>query len=344
MHEKVSVCIPVYNGSNTILQTINSILVQTFKDFELVIVDNASTDNTAEIVRSIKDDRIKLYINQKNIGCGRNLDECKKRATGDILFYIAADDLADINAIEKVYNAFKISEDVGIVTRPYFWFDEDVTKPVRIKKRFSEDQIVSINDSYDKVADVVALSDQISGTGFRKKYMNFSFRQEYFVETASMVIPILKNCKAMILKDNIVAIRITSRNCRNPLIYEKSPMLSWYNLIVKLFNEDKYEGLRKYLINNFVANNYVGLVQIKNFGGYNYLFREIYYLIRLRWKNILNVRFWFFSMGTIVIPRIILTRMTVIFKNKINSKFIKNIKFDCSSKDVYKGYHKRWRY
>ena len=65
--EKLSVCIPVYNGADTIRQTIQSILAQTFKDFELLIVDNASTDNTVNIVRSFTDNRIKLYLNEKTM-------------------------------------------------------------------------------------------------------------------------------------------------------------------------------------------------------------------------------------------------------------------------------------
>ena len=173
MEKRISVCLPVYNGADTILQTIQSILTQTFKNFELVIVDNASSDSTVNLVKSVKDDRIKIYRNENNIGCGQNLEVCKKKAKCEILFYISADDVADVNALRKVYDAFQISEDIGIVTRPYYWFDEDISIPVRSTKQFNETRIVSINDSYDKVRDVIALSDQISGTGFRRKYMIF---------------------------------------------------------------------------------------------------------------------------------------------------------------------------
>lgn len=328
MEEKVSVCIPVYNGASTILETIRSILKQTFADFELVVIDNASTDNTLEVIKMVKDERIKIYRNEKNIGCGGNLEECKKRATGDILFYISADDVADINAIRKVYDAFKISEDIGIVTRPYYWFDEGVSKPVRATRQFSGNQIVSINDSYEKIRDVIALSDQISGVAFRKKYMDFLFGQKPFVETASIIVPMLKTRKAVILKENIVAIRINKSGALNPVAYEKSPMLAWYNLITTTYCEEKFRSLKRYLIHNLVANNYIGLVQIKNFGSYKALFREIYYLIKLRWRNIFNLKFWLFSIGTIIIPRLILRKLVVIYKNKINSKFFKNIKIN----------------
>ena len=140
-----------------------------------------------------------------------------------------------------------------------------------------------------------------------------------------MVVPMLKNCKAVILKDNIVAIRINKSGALNPVVYETSPMLAWYNLITTTYCEDKLRSLKKYLIYNFVANNYIGLVQIKNFGSYKSLFREICYLIKLRWLNIFDLRFWFYSIGTIIIPRFVLRKLVVIYKNKINSRFLKNI-------------------
>lgn len=330
MDEKVSVCIPVYNGANTILQTIRSILAQTFKNFEFVIVDNASTDNTMDMIKSINDERIKLYRNKTNKGCGGNLNECKERATGDIIFYISADDIADIDALKKVYDAFQKSQDIGIVTRPYFWFDEDVSKPVRATKQYNEDQIVSIDGSFDKVADVIALSGQISGIAFRKKYMNANFRNEYFLEMASAVMPVLKNYNAVILKDNIVGVRTSESGSMNPVVYKNSPMMAWNNLINRVYYEDKFQDLRKYLNDNYVANNYVGLIQIKNYGGYKYLIREIYYLVKLKWTNIFQVRFWFFSIGTILCPGFILKRMVTIFKDKIYSKFLGDIKFNYS--------------
>ena len=86
MKEKFSVCIPVYNGSIQLPKLLRCILSQSLSDFELLIVDNASTDNTVSIVKSFSDPRIRLVVNERNIGCGMNLEVCKKRASGDILF------------------------------------------------------------------------------------------------------------------------------------------------------------------------------------------------------------------------------------------------------------------
>lgn len=327
--EKVSVCIPVYNGAGTILETISSMLNQSFSDFELLIVDNLSTDDTIAKVKTIKDDRIKIIINEKNVGCGGNLNVCREKASGDIIYYICADDIADINALKRMYAAFQKSENIGIVTRSYYWFIESVNQAVRVKKQFKTDITVSIEDDFESIKDVVALSDQISGIAFRKKFMHgFSFLNQAFVEMASMVLPVLKISDAVILKDNAIAVRIDKNGSMNPAIYIKSPMLVWYDLIIKSFNEERFIPLKRYLIANFIANNYIGLVQIRSFGGIRFTLREIYYLIKLRWENIFNLQFWFFSLGVIIMPTSLLQKAVVYFKNRVNRSFLKNIRIN----------------
>ena len=322
MKERISVCIPTYNAAETIQKTVESVLRQTFTDFELVIVDNASTDNTVLIIRDIKDVRIKLYINEANVGCGKNLEACKEKATGDILFYICSDDLAREDALQKVTDAFEMANDIGIVIRPYFWFIKSIDRPVRVTKQFVSNEIVSIHDSYDKIKDVIALADQISGIALRKKYMVTFFENRVFIEMASMVADMLKRCKAIILKDNIVGVRILNNESMGSDVYKESPLLSWVQLISSTFSETRYANLKKYLINNFLSRNYIGLVQIKNFGGMAKLLTEIFYLIKFRRKNLLSFQFWFFSLGTILTPRFILRKMVSFYKNEVSGRFI----------------------
>ena len=64
----VSVCIPAYNNAAYIKDTIDSILRQTYTNLELVICDDNSKDDTVEVIESIKDSRIKLIKNEKNLG------------------------------------------------------------------------------------------------------------------------------------------------------------------------------------------------------------------------------------------------------------------------------------
>ncbi|HBA36495.1 TPA: hypothetical protein DCZ15_01320 [Candidatus Falkowbacteria bacterium] len=321
----LSVLLPSYNNAATILETIKSILNQSFKDFELLISDDQSTDQTVDLIRSVHDERIKFYVNEKNLGCGGNLNACLNLASADILVYVCGDDILDVAALEKIYKAFQISEEIGTVVRPYYWFEEDYRKPVRVTKQFDKTKVVSINSPFGQVKDVVALADQLSGIGFRRKHIVGHFEVNPFVETASMVVKMLKQSSSVILKDNIVAVRIGFSNSRNCSVYQKSPMLSWANMINKVLIEEKFKKLKKYLIRNFIARNYIGLVQIKNYGGFKFLLREIWYLLKFRWQNIFNIRFWFFSLGTIIVPSVILRKLVVGYKNVFNSRFLKNL-------------------
>ena len=89
----VSVCTPVYNGGDYIEQTIRSILAQTYENFQLIVCDNCSTDNTEEIVRSFKDPRIFYNRNERNLGLVGNANRCLELAEGDYVHILHHDDI-----------------------------------------------------------------------------------------------------------------------------------------------------------------------------------------------------------------------------------------------------------
>jgi len=70
----VNILMPVYNGEKTVAGSINSILNQTDQDFEFIIIDDASTDNTVEIIKSFNDSRITVVSNKENVGCTISLN------------------------------------------------------------------------------------------------------------------------------------------------------------------------------------------------------------------------------------------------------------------------------
>lgn len=89
----VSVCIPVYNGGQYIATAIRSVLEQSFRQLELVIVDNCSTDNTVETVRSFGDSRICLEQNPTNLGMLGNFNRAVSLCRGKLIKLLCADDL-----------------------------------------------------------------------------------------------------------------------------------------------------------------------------------------------------------------------------------------------------------
>lgn len=103
----ISIIVPVYNAENSIQKCINSILSQNYKEFELIIVNDGSTDKTEEICKqlSITDKRIKIY-NQHNGGVSSARNHGLKRSNGEYIVFIDSDDMVDTNYIETLM-AFK---------------------------------------------------------------------------------------------------------------------------------------------------------------------------------------------------------------------------------------------
>lgn len=97
----VSVCTPVYNTERFIAEAIHSVLDQTFKDLELVIVDNASTDSTPEILAQFKDPRIRLFRNDQNIGAAGNFNRAIALAQGRYIKLLCADDFLYPRCLEE---------------------------------------------------------------------------------------------------------------------------------------------------------------------------------------------------------------------------------------------------
>lgn len=99
----VSIGLPVYNGENYLQEALDSLLEQTYTDFEIIISDNASTDRTAEICESfaVRDPRIRYFRNKENLGAGRNYNRVFELARGDYFKWAAHDDLCSPEFLEQ---------------------------------------------------------------------------------------------------------------------------------------------------------------------------------------------------------------------------------------------------
>lgn len=111
----VSILIPAYNREGIIAETLESALAQTHQNIEVIVVDNASTDNTWQVIQSFaeKDSRIKSFRNESNLGPVRNWLRCVEEATGEYGKILWSDDLIAPDFIEKTLPLF--NDDVGFV-------------------------------------------------------------------------------------------------------------------------------------------------------------------------------------------------------------------------------------
>jgi glycosyltransferase involved in cell wall biosynthesis len=104
---KVTIGMPVYNGANYLAESLSSLLSQTYRNFELIICDNASTDATLEIAKrhAQLDPRIKIYTSDTNYGAAWNYNRCVELASGEYFRWHAHDDKVDSDALALCVDA-----------------------------------------------------------------------------------------------------------------------------------------------------------------------------------------------------------------------------------------------
>jgi glycosyltransferase involved in cell wall biosynthesis len=110
----VSVCIPAFNAEQWIERAVRSVLVQTYEDFELIVVDDASTDGTLERVLEIDDSRTRAFSNLCNLGQSRNWNRAISLARGDLLKFLCADDVLYPDCLDAMVPLFS-DPHVGLV-------------------------------------------------------------------------------------------------------------------------------------------------------------------------------------------------------------------------------------
>ena len=96
----VSVIVLTYNSENTIKKCLDSIFNQTYKNFELIILDDGSTDNTIKMINSYKDSRIKIYRNNKNLGIAKSRNVALSKCNSRLIFFTDSDCIVTANWLE----------------------------------------------------------------------------------------------------------------------------------------------------------------------------------------------------------------------------------------------------
>lgn len=115
----VSIIMPVYNAESFLTESINSILKQTYTNFEFIIVDDCSTDDSFEVIGSFKDKRIIVFKNKKNSGISESLNLGIKNAKGKYIARMDADDISHPSRIEKQISFLEKNKDYVLCASNY---------------------------------------------------------------------------------------------------------------------------------------------------------------------------------------------------------------------------------
>lgn len=112
---KISVILPVYNGEKYLSEAINSILSQTYRDFELIVINDCSSDRTSEILASYTDDRLRIVNNSSNLKTSRSLNKGIELAQGQFIARMDADDISLPIRFEKQIAFLESHPEIGVV-------------------------------------------------------------------------------------------------------------------------------------------------------------------------------------------------------------------------------------
>jgi len=124
-HPKISVCIPAFNGGRYLRQAIDSVLRQSRQDFELIVYDDASTDDTPQVVATVTDHRVRYFRNQRNKGVAATRNNCLAVARGECIAWLDADDLYYPEMLAVQSAVLDRQPNVGLVHGAYHVIDHE---------------------------------------------------------------------------------------------------------------------------------------------------------------------------------------------------------------------------
>ena len=138
---EISVIMSVYNGMPYLQEAVKSILNQTYKDFEFIIVDDASTDDSLKYLKGINDKRIKILSNEKNLGLAVSLNKALNAARGEYIARMDADDISKPERLHIQLNFMELNPQIDICGSFVSVIDENGKLVGSIKKPTTDDKI-----------------------------------------------------------------------------------------------------------------------------------------------------------------------------------------------------------
>lgn len=122
MSPRVTIIMPIYNVGKYLMASIDSVLAQTYRDFDLLILDDCSTDNSGEIVATYTDSRIRYFRNSSNLGLAENLNKCLDLVHTELVARMDGDDVAEPNWLQRNIEVLDSCPEIGICSSGFQFF------------------------------------------------------------------------------------------------------------------------------------------------------------------------------------------------------------------------------
>jgi glycosyltransferase involved in cell wall biosynthesis len=144
----VSVCLPSHNYAEFLRSCLDSVWGQTFPDFELVVVDDSSSDGSADIIRSYHDPRLRLIRHAEQAGAVPTWNHCLELAQGQYVSYLCADDVFLPDKLERQIVVFESTPEVSLVHANGYWAGADGVRQVLFSSVFPSELQAHLSTDY----------------------------------------------------------------------------------------------------------------------------------------------------------------------------------------------------
>lgn len=286
MGEFVSVAVCTYNGERYIEKQLESIINQTRKPDEIIISDDASTDNTINLINKInfKGIQFRVIINNKNLGVTKNFEQCIENCRGDIIFLSDQDDVWEENKIYKIDKCFKENKDIELIFTNAWIIDENNC----IQDKYLIDDLCkqSIFDT-DRIFDRIINHNCVTGAtvAFKKSLFDrIGFISKEWVQDEWLAINAAIVDRIMFLDEKLIKYRVHSNNqiglvnenlqfrarrfintIRNSMDFRKKELARYQDLscIVSYYNNEKSKYIYKKLAFIHIEYEFLFLSKIK---------------------------------------------------------------------------------
>jgi len=248
---KVTFLMSVYNGEKYLQEAVDSILGQTFKDFEFLIINDGSTDKTGEILESYNDPRIKVINNEKNIGLTKSLNKGLRLARGEYIARQDADDISMPERLEKEVEFLEQNRNIGLVGTDYLIINKkgEIVHNVKCLKGSRELKAKLLEGNQFAHGSVMLRRECIDKVGSYRE--EFKFAQDYdFYLRITEVYDVVN-----ISSEPLYKWRIDSKS----ISVAKKALQDKYALLAielakerKRFGKDKLQTLKREEINDFL--------------------------------------------------------------------------------------------
>ena len=198
----ISILMTIYNHQNFLKDSINSIIKQNYNNWELIAINNGSTDDTSSVLKKIKDKRIKKVFLKKNIGRTNCLNYGLKKCKGKYVAILDSDDISKFNRVKLQLNFLEKNKKIFLVGSNYYLINENK----KIIKNVKNSLIFLNNPRSLLYKNLIAHSTVMYRKSMMKKIGNypksFKYAQDY-----AFYLKIFKKYKIHIMNKNLVKIR-----------------------------------------------------------------------------------------------------------------------------------------